>query len=170
MRAKQLAERRRRNQQIAQQDAANRCAECRCDLTREPTVITYFGRPEKYCQRCAAAGSWWTAAIKYRREGRGLKVATEPEKHTPGPWEVVLRIGGANGAAIVSASGRVVARVPHTADRPYYQKEADLHVLAAAPDLLAALKVLMDGVNEIWKTESPAFMAAVAAIAKAEGR
>lgn len=49
MRAKQLAERRRRNQQIAQQDAANRCAVCKRNLAEALQIVEDFLVTGKCC-------------------------------------------------------------------------------------------------------------------------
>jgi hypothetical protein len=63
--------------------------------------------------------------------------------HTPGPWRVrpssstKSEIIG-NGAQILSGSLHV-ASVSTKADKPIYQKVADARLIAAAPDLLAAL-------------------------------
>lgn len=56
--------------------------------------------------------------------------------HTKGPWAVSLRSGSINGAAIVAPGGLVVARLPHEADRAYFDKESDARLLAVSPDLL----------------------------------
>ena len=64
--------------------------------------------------------------------------------HTPGPWFVALCGISFNGASICSDGGVRVATVSRKADRPYYQKAADARLIAAAPDLLAALKLLKE--------------------------
>lgn len=56
--------------------------------------------------------------------------------HTKGPWAVSLRSGSINGAAIIAPGGLVVARLPHEADRVYFDKESDARLLAVSPDLL----------------------------------
>lgn len=90
--------------------------------------------------------------------------------HTAGPWRVALwGDKSINGAAIIGANGLVLARVPRVADRPYYQKEADARLLAAAPDLLAALKfALTDDAGFACPASTEAVM--LAAIDEAEGR
>lgn len=90
------------------------------------------------------------------------------EKHTPGPWEVERSSNPKNGTNwrdIVSLSGQF---------SPSYVGEAlekDAHLIAAAPDLLEALKQLAN--ISTAKEGSVAFGVvadAWAVIAKAEGR
>lgn len=80
--------------------------------------------------------------------------------HTPGPWKVEPL--NANHVVVRAADGSVPANCP--AHSP-----ADAALIAAAPDLLAALK----GLNHSWENgcQPPVRMwdAARAAIAKAEG-
>lgn len=88
-------------------------------------------------------------------------------KHSPGPWNVI----NTPNLPIVDRSFRTIA-LPY----PYHDEEmrvADANLIAAAPDLLAALKDIVDCVA---KTESMGeicqcddFTEARAAIAKAEG-
>lgn len=104
-------------------------------------------------------------------------------KHTPGPW-------GINNTIMVSASpvilpSSVVAHRYGSTDtickfsfmtrKPHDEERANARLIAAAPDLLDALRLLLDGLE----TYAPEFMhglpkadyirAARAAIAKAEG-
>jgi hypothetical protein len=93
-------------------------------------------------------------------------------QHTPGPWafddadprtRFVIRSAGGTVVAVASP-------LPHAPDFP--EREANAHILAAAPDLLAALERLDYGIgngaddNE-WNA---ACEQARAAIAKARGR
>ena len=99
--------------------------------------------------------------------------------HTYGPWEL-LKSRSINGAHIYSENARVgVARLTAKADKPIDQKEADGYLIAAAPELLKALKQVYllatpDGSLEdmryraVHKDEMLA--QAERAIAKAEGR
>jgi len=72
-------------------------------------------------------------------------------RHTPGPWAAQLRNGVGrnrnastiNGMQIRSSNGLHVASVTVVADKPIDQKEADAHLIAAAPDLYAALENLI---------------------------
>jgi hypothetical protein len=103
-------------------------------------------------------------------------------RHTPGPWRVGKRIFGDRGARFVDVSGRdlcetscgkhcpkdgewLVARLYLTAV-PKEQHIANARLIAAAPEMLSALKALMDGDGEVHDR----VIAARAAIAKAEGR
>jgi hypothetical protein len=92
---------------------------------------------------------------------------SEEVKHTPGPWKVdapyILEIQ--------SSDGQHVATVRHTPD---WLEAANAHLIAAAPDLLAALERFV----ELFRDLSPDaagedLLAAVAggsaAIAKAKG-
>ena len=88
-------------------------------------------------------------------------------KHTPGPW-TVTRVSKSTilKDLYVSASPERVARVvlPATANS-IDEYEANARLIAAAPDLLEALKGFMDGAEAMgWNTDK-----ARAAIAKATG-
>jgi phosphoglycolate phosphatase-like HAD superfamily hydrolase len=104
---------------------------------------------------------------------------TKNVAHTPGPWGVRLHSGtSVNGAAIESLVETVtVAVLPRRADRPYPQKEADASLIAAAPDLLAALKetsfrlaALVAASGDFSDINAKALDAASIVIAKAEGQ
>ena len=84
--------------------------------------------------------------------------------HTPGPWSAVEE-------GVYCSAGPVVARVDgrgfeQYAPRDHQERDANARLIAAAPDLLSALKSvvsLSDRKHEAWD-------AAKAAIKKAEGR
>ncbi len=78
-------------------------------------------------------------------------------KHTPGPWKAEPFAGGWNVWPISS-------KKPDGSAIAYDCTEADARLIAAAPDLLAALLALVER-----GTDSPEHMAAEAAIAKATG-
>jgi len=91
-------------------------------------------------------------------------------RHTPGPWKAVLveghRLGGRNGAARYD----VLAMNPpdFVADR---LTEANARLIAAAPDLLAACRAVLECLG---RTLAPDYLPETrellrAAIAKAEG-
>ena len=84
-------------------------------------------------------------------------------KHTPGPWRVAPRFvyGATDGIHVDAGSRSYIAHVGEHGDE---RAEADARLIAAAPDLLAALRELLRDHNNhsIVKAED--------AIAKAEAR
>ena len=73
--------------------------------------------------------------------------------HTPGPWTFELRgmienaFGGwiATSLDILDADGELVARIPGPIGDPQGERDyADARLIAAAPDLLAALEEIVD--------------------------
>ena len=94
-------------------------------------------------------------------------------KRTPGPWRFEpagkrLRVVGARGVWLATAEYAPAHDVePGDVDRA--QAEANARLIAAAPDLLAALQAMLTALD----CESVSYReieAAEAAIAKAEGR
>jgi hypothetical protein len=88
-------------------------------------------------------------------------------EHTPGPWTPVECDGNADDIAIAADDGGYVCYSVAT--------EADALLIAAAPDLLAALKELIDqlegiGIPDWHGAEGLSLDQARAAINKAEGR
>ncbi len=91
--------------------------------------------------------------------------------HTPGPWKV--NSSWSNDLGVV-ADDRLVAMVTNDEDRPIDDAEqlANARIMAAAPELLAALKLAVrvmqdNGIDESMAGEFDVF---TDAIAKAEGR
>lgn len=89
--------------------------------------------------------------------------------HTPGPWSVPKYFGY---GTICAEKEQVIARISAVGVRA---TAANARLIAAAPDLLAALKALTEWGREHTSPRdenSPhsLLIAAVAAIAKAEGR
>jgi hypothetical protein len=99
------------------------------------------------------------------------------QKHTPGPW-----VAEDNE---IHAAGQMIAVALYNghSDAEEAETESNARLMAAAPEMLAALKGLMDGwtlpptVNEYWliqdghdPTEARKICNAVLAIAKAEGK
>jgi hypothetical protein len=85
--------------------------------------------------------------------------------HTPGPWRW---FDYPDGRKLLSATTRAVIHCP---DAPMTCDPEDQQVIAAVPELYAALKALVLIVVEHNPTEIPAqWHDAVAALAKAEGR
>lgn len=67
--------------------------------------------------------------------------------HTPGPWELSEH-KNSDGRCVVLANGIVLALVCARASSPasgrqYFEKDANARLIAAAPELLAALKHLV---------------------------
>lgn len=98
-------------------------------------------------------------------------------KHTTGPWTAGFQIGGHH--CVMSTNGQVVAATGKIGDRYDAQSLADSNLIAAAPELLAALSRMLSehdcitignggkpGVTDRWPD---AAKAARAAIAKAMG-
>lgn len=88
-------------------------------------------------------------------------------KHTPGPWQHSVKLSGSEnhrGFRIWGADGWALADV-QPADEDGTEGEANARLIAAAPDLLEALK----GVLRVADRKTDEFDAARAAIAKAEG-
>lgn len=86
--------------------------------------------------------------------------------HTPGPWDWLARganAGGGHHLYIIDATNRKIAALWGKAE----EKEANAQLVAAAPDMLAALKVVAENWCNDFTDEWPVIEAA---IAKAEGR
>lgn len=89
--------------------------------------------------------------------------------YTPGPWTVERKRGR---YVVTAPTGE---RVAHVVKWVPDVEVADAHLIAAAPELLAALKALMDdyeqliGAGVVSSNEPTQLSAARAAIAKAEG-
>ena len=94
-----------------------------------------------------------------------LKVGRiEQLTHTPGPWEIRrARVT----VSVRTATGDYVTENV----RPLPNQEATTRLIAAAPELLAALRSLVKEIREYHKTfDAHKFVAAERAIAKVEGR
>ena len=93
------------------------------------------------------------------------------DKHTPGPW-VVLNAGATVSRYGYADSAETIADVRH---KPDGESAANAALIAAAPELLEALRGMIDyAASEIGIEPEEAvgghFKAARAAIAKAESR
>ena len=108
------------------------------------------------------------------------------QKHTKGPWlistidgEDCLMVGGGDGSEVVAdirlgridgldTDGRVIAAGPN-----HDEAIANAHLIASAPELLEALRAVLD-YHEEWKNDCGLFTyeekKVRAAIAHAEGR
>jgi hypothetical protein len=99
----------------------------------------------------------------------------EPAKHTPGPWATdrdpdrrfLVYCNDATGSLVARTGGNGFEYV-NTSDA---EQEANARLIAAAPDLLAALKALVAkyGFGDTLPADHP-LVGALATIAKAEGR
>jgi hypothetical protein len=94
--------------------------------------------------------------------------------HTPAPWR-----SDNDDSAICAGPSMTLARVYWGEERTEEEDRANAHLIAAAPDLLAALKefrlkeeyvVGAQGQHLILRVPLDAIQKAAAAIAKAEGR
>jgi hypothetical protein len=85
--------------------------------------------------------------------------------HTPGPWVVE-----GDWVTDVATDGNICeVSMPSSEDEA--EQAANAHLIAAAPDLLAALRRFMDyGDVFQWSGKQSPYSQALAAIAKAEGR
>lgn len=90
-------------------------------------------------------------------------------KHTPGPWEVIDSFSPSV-KEIKGPSFTIAATMWATdlTEKDYQNRRADLHLIAAAPDLLEALKSIV-GDSSIQRVSDDLHKKARAAIAKAKG-
>lgn len=87
-------------------------------------------------------------------------------QHTPGPW--TLEVQFATGQHLLKGvNGASFARLQQM--RPE-RKEANARLIASAPELLNALKQFVDHATAGWEPSEHMVTAALATIAKAEGR
>lgn len=90
--------------------------------------------------------------------------------HTPGPWRTSNYQGGVFQFDVVGPHGEDIgyANVSDGADEPtIYPADANARLMAAAPDLLAACRIALEGLPEI---RHEAKRVLISAIAKAEGK
>ncbi len=85
--------------------------------------------------------------------------SNEAPKHTPGPWEY----------HIMPLSGYIVFQTWDVPTAGYVKTEADAQLIAAAPEMLEALKCIVD---TVWfdRLDTELILTVEHAIAKAEGR
>lgn len=87
--------------------------------------------------------------------------------HTPGPWAYVEN-GDANCYQVRDGSGRWLLALLHNGEELTEQQRANLLLIAAAPELLEALELVLDRLVDRNETDE-AHTVALAAIAKATG-
>jgi hypothetical protein len=91
--------------------------------------------------------------------------------HTPGPWRAQPESNNYQVRVYEGPCSRCVADVWGDCDELAYHVHANASLIAAAPDLLAALKALVeDGRCSTYPADDGLLAVADAAIAKAEGR
>jgi hypothetical protein len=96
--------------------------------------------------------------------------------HTPAPWLAATAISSVVGLPVVASKGRLICNVNHAHDPMHgkvagddaFNREAlaNARLIAAAPDLLAALDALL-GAQPNYMAKSEEVAAARAALAKA---
>jgi hypothetical protein len=96
----------------------------------------------------------------------------KPITHTPGPWETSVLSDGSEWGACAAGGGDMIAWVEPTADPD--EEQANAHLIAAAPELLAALVEYVERheaehMNGATPEGLPEYDKAVAAIRKARG-
>ena len=89
------------------------------------------------------------------------------QKHTPGPWG--RNIAPAWKYPIIFAGRNTHVAYIFTNELSESEQEANANLIAAAPDLLAALKSMMVTESELRDINCTVMQNAIAAIAKAEG-
>jgi hypothetical protein len=85
-------------------------------------------------------------------------------QHTPGPW---IPADAADNRVVIYGGDRCICLVGDQGDPVV---DADARLMAAAPELLAALEAFTDTTNAQCPVDHPAFALARAAIAKARGQ
>ena len=87
---------------------------------------------------------------------------TKKAEHTPGPWRV-----GENTQYVIAGKDSITRT--HSVVRGEAVAEANARLIAAAPEMLEALKICALALENTWETSDEAKMAR-AAILKAEGK
>ena len=110
----------------------------------------------------------WTGAEDERPETAPVSpICQAMGKHTPGPWVLDEVVGAVYATTKEGAYVRLADTFNTEDEIPEEEDAANLHLIAAAPELLAALKAIRKeyaGISDTWSK------AADTAIAKAEGR
>ncbi len=91
-------------------------------------------------------------------------------KHTPGPWVWVKDDSGYPVTDLKSEDGGIVMQVYESHGGGDMPNKANARLIAAAPDLLEALQVIVTDCSQVWSEgEFPALKQARAAISLATG-
>lgn len=69
-------------------------------------------------------------------------------EHTPGPWRAKFGYSGLNGCRVIGRGDVHVVTLSRKADKSIRQKQADLHLIETAPELLSALKDLLQYLDD----------------------
>ena len=69
-------------------------------------------------------------------------------KHTPGNWKVRGQ-AGYTGHGVDDSTGRSVCSVPSNGNRPYDERNANVRLLAAAPEMLSVLIRAKDAIEAL---------------------
>lgn len=102
----------------------------------------------------------------------------ERPKHTPGPWEAqpeeahrdYIRIRGTQLGLRYKVANVLCPMYPGVADAELLETRANARLIAAAPELLEALKVAREWIVLALTADRPERIQIDAAIAKAEGK
>jgi len=88
--------------------------------------------------------------------------------HTPGPW----RVGPVDDTVVTDADGKEVAAIDGDYNSPdeWPRMEANARLIAAAPEMLSALKRLVNPIPGTTRLPPWVYGIVVPVIAKAEGR
>ncbi len=99
-------------------------------------------------------------------------------KHTPGPWSITNTIMGSAettvwpSAVVAAPYGSVdtVCDFSFMTNKPHGEQQANARLIAAAPELLAALRAMIERAEWHGDKDADGLCGARAAVAKAEGR
>ena len=97
--------------------------------------------------------------VRSRRGGWAMMIA---RRHTPGPWKAVLAFG----YKVTGPDGRVIAKLPTYAPLTW-ENPANAHLIASAPDLLAACQAALAALEDQPNIPSETLACLRAAIAEA---
>lgn len=94
-------------------------------------------------------------------------------QHTPGPWVVVHQFNVAAGRRMIASTATISGNI-QTGDALVAENEANACLIAAAPDLLAVARQVVENsaatCDRMWVSDAELADMARLAIAKAEGR
>ena len=90
------------------------------------------------------------------------------DKHTPGPWQVDGNVVFNPCAPYTGSSGKMIASVAGWGNANWEIQTANAQLIATAPELLEALKHIINEADRL-QSDAPIWDDARAAIAKASG-